>query len=76
MALILLSANFDMTGDDEITLRGFLALHEMTAIDEEGGEEELWQVLQGLGYNRQLQLNQVSPVLSPILAAINVQFPF
>ena len=51
--------NFDVTSDEEITLDGFLQLHEMTAADEEGGEEELWQVLRALGYDKQLQLNQV-----------------
>ena len=53
--------NFEMTGEgkDEITLEGFLALHVMTAEDEEGGEEELWEVLSTLGYSRQLQLDQV-----------------
>ena len=50
-----------MTGEgkDEITLEGFLGLHVMTAEDEEGGEEELWEVLSTLGYSRQLQLDQV-----------------
>ena len=53
------AANFDVTSDEEITLDGFLALHEMTAADEEDGEEELWQVMKALGYDRQLQLSQV-----------------
>lgn len=53
------AANFDVTSDKEITLAGFLALHEMTACDEDG-EEELWQVMKALGYNKQLQLSQVS----------------
>ena len=52
--------NFEMTGDDEITLKGFLALHVMTAEDEEGGEGEVWEVLNTMGYNKQLQLDQVS----------------
>ena len=54
-----LTANFDVTTEKEITLKGFLALHEMTASDE-GGEEELWQVVKALGYNGQLQLHQVT----------------
>ena len=53
-------ANFDVTNDEEITLKGFIALHEMTAADEEGGEEEIWQVMKALGYNKQLQLSQAS----------------
>lgn len=53
-------ANFNVTKEEEITLEGFLALHEMTGADEEGGEEEVWQVLMTLGYNNQLQLITVS----------------
>lgn len=52
------AANFDVTDDEEITVKGFLQLHEMSAADEEGGEEEVWQVLKALGYNKQLQLYQ------------------
>ncbi len=42
-------------------MKGFLDLHVMTAEDEEGGEEEVWDVLSSLGYSRQLQLDQVLP---------------
>jgi hypothetical protein len=52
--------NFDLTGDDEITLKGFLDLHVMTAEDEEGGEGEVWDILNTMGYNKQLHLDQVS----------------
>lgn len=52
-------ANFDVTDEEEITLKGFLALHEMAAADEEGGEEELRQVVGGMGYDKQLRLSQV-----------------
>ncbi len=52
-------ANFDVTDEEEITLKGFLTLHEMAAEDKEGGEEELWHVARGLGYDTRLQLNQV-----------------
>lgn len=41
-------------------LKGFVALHEMTAADADGGEEEVWQVIKALGYDKQLQLNQAS----------------
>ena len=51
-------ANFDVT-DEEITLKGFIGLHEMAAADEEGGEEELRQVISGMGYDKQLRLSQV-----------------
>ena len=53
-------ANFAMTEEDEITEAGFLGLHEMAGRDEEGGEGELWQCLQAMGYNKQLQLRQVN----------------
>ena len=51
--------NFELTGNDEITLKGFLDLHVMTAEDEEGGEAEIWDILDTMGYNKQLQLDQV-----------------
>ena len=54
------SDNFELTGDDEITLKGFLDLHVMTAEDEEGGEGEIWDILNTMGYNKQLQLDQVT----------------
>lgn len=41
-------------------MKGFVALHEMTAADADGGEEEVWQVIKALGYDKQLQLNQAS----------------
>ena len=62
-----------MTDEEEITLDGFLALHRMAAGDEEGGEEELWEVMRGLGYDRQLQLNQVhSNIRSMVLVLVNI----
>ena len=51
--------NFEMTDDDEITLKGFLDLHVMTAEDEEGGEGEIWEILDAMGYSKQLRLDQV-----------------
>lgn len=51
--------NFELTGEDELTLGGFLELHVMTGQDEEGGEGELREVLQSLGYSDQLQLDLV-----------------
>ena len=56
-----------MTSDDELTLQGFLDLHVMTVRDEEGGEMEVWEVLSSLGYNKQLQLDQVSSPVLPLL---------
>ena len=49
-----------MNEDEEVTLKGFLDLHAMTANDEEGGEAELWDVLQSMGYSKQLKLVTVS----------------
>ena len=59
--------NFELTEEDELTLKGFIDLHIMTAEDPEGGERELWVVMAALGYNHQLQLNQVSMLLVPTL---------
>ena len=53
--------NFEMTEEDELTLKGFIDLHIMTAEDPEGGEAELWVVMTALGYSHQLQLAQVWP---------------
>ena len=52
--------NFDHSEDRELTLKGFLDLHEITANDEEGGEAELWTIMEAMGYNRQLKLNKVT----------------
>ena len=49
-----------MNENEEVTLKGFLDLHAMTAGDEEGGEAELWDVLQSMGYSKQLKLNMVN----------------
>ena len=51
--------NFNHNDDGEITLQGFLDLHELTANDQDGGEPELWNILHSMGYNRRLQLTQV-----------------
>lgn len=61
MCVCVSTDNFELTPDDEVTLKGFLDLHVMTAEDEEGGEEEVSDVLSSLGYNKQLQLDQVLP---------------
>ena len=31
----------------------------MTANDEDGGEQELWSIMEAMGYNRQLKLTKV-----------------
>ena len=52
--------NFDQNSDDEITLKGFLDLHLMTAQDTSGGKEtELLNILQTMGYNNELKLDEV-----------------
>lgn len=66
-----------MTSDDELTLQGFLDLHVMTVCDEEGGEGEVWEVLSSLGYNRQLQLDQVSsPVKTGVREGLGMRLGF
>ena len=45
--------------DDMITLKGFLELHEMALEDDEGGEEEVRDTLQSMGYNAALTLTKV-----------------
>ena len=53
--------NFDQNSDDEITLKGFLDLHLMTAQDTSGGKEtELLNILQAMGYNNELTLDEVA----------------
>ena len=61
-----------MNEDEEVTLKGFLDLHAMTANDEEGGEDELWDVLQSMGYNKQLKLVMVSYCMPRICLMIHV----
>ena len=52
--------NFDQNSDDEITLKGFLDLHLMTAQDTSGGKEiELLNILQAMGYSNELILDEV-----------------
>ena len=52
--------NFDQNLDDEITIKGFLDLHLMTAQDTSGGKEaELLIILQSMGYNNRLILDEV-----------------
>ena len=51
---------FEMTSDEELTLKGFYSLHEMTANDSEGGVEELCDVLTAMGYDPTLKLRYVS----------------
>ena len=49
----------------------------MTVCDEEGGEEEVWEVLSSLGYNRQLQLDQVSfPVKTGVREGLGMRLSF
>ncbi|XP_065906112.1 EF-hand calcium-binding domain-containing protein 7-like isoform X2 [Dysidea avara] len=57
-----IQVNFDQNSDDEITVKGFLDLHLMTAQDTSGGKEaELLIILQSMGYNNQLILDEACP---------------
>ena len=62
---VFFAENFEVNEDEEVTLKGFLDLHAMTANDEEGGEDELWDVLQSMGYNKQLKLVMVISYYMP-----------
>ena len=54
--------NFEMK-DDEITLKGFLDLNMMEAQDSDGDPNDLWVTLESMGYNKALELDQVSTTL-------------
>ena len=57
------SENFEME-KGQITLAGFLKLHEMALEDTEGGEEEIRDTLSSMGYNSALQLVKVNSKFS------------
>ena len=50
--------NFDHNEDGKLTLKGFLDLHEMTANDEEGGEAELWTIMEAMGLQQAAETKQ------------------
>ena len=52
--------NFDMNENQEIVLKGFLDLNLMEAKDADGDPNDLWVTLESMGYNRGLELDQVS----------------
>lgn len=52
--------NFDVE-DGELTLSGFLALHQLEAEDNGGDSEDLWVSLEAMGYNRLGRQDQAAP---------------
>lgn len=52
--------NFDVE-DDELTLEGFLALHQLEAEDNGGEADDLWMSLEAMGYNRLGVQDQAAP---------------
>ncbi|CAL4084002.1 unnamed protein product [Meganyctiphanes norvegica] len=52
--------NFDVE-DDELTLAGFLALHQLEAEDNGGEADDLWMSLEAMGYNRLGAQDQAAP---------------
>lgn len=58
----------------EITKDGFLSLNVMEAEDNDGDTEDLWITLNSMGYNKALQLDEVSlPELAnlPVIVDFN-----
>jgi Ca2+-binding EF-hand superfamily protein len=54
--------NFEINDNSELTVKGFISLHEYTAgNDHGGGEGEIWKSLKSVGYNHQLQLVKACP---------------
>ncbi|KAL8621693.1 hypothetical protein ACOMHN_024664 [Nucella lapillus] len=52
----------------EITKRGFIALNEMEAKDNDGDTEDLWITLNNMGFNRALQMDEACPFLLNVYA--------
>lgn len=52
--------NFEVTQQNKLTKKGFYDLHKETVKDEQGGVSELWDTLQAMGYNKALQLDEVT----------------
>lgn len=52
--------NVQMEGD-ELTLEGFLELHQMEADDSDGDTEDLWITLATMGYSKSLELDEACP---------------
>lgn len=62
MALIIvvwLAENFDMR-KNQLTQQGFMELNLMEATEKDGDPADLWVTLEAMGYNRMLELVEVS----------------
>ena len=54
--------NFDVK-DGELTLSGFVGLHQLEAEDNGGDSQDLWVSLEAMGYNHSGEQDQASPFL-------------
>ena len=48
--------------NDELTLKGFLDLNQLEAEDSGNDTEDLWANLTGMGFNKALQMDEVSHI--------------
>ncbi|XP_045116894.1 EF-hand calcium-binding domain-containing protein 7-like [Portunus trituberculatus] len=62
-------ANFDVQ-DGELTLNGFLALHQLEAEDNGGDSEDLWVSLDAMGYNRAGRQDQAAPFTLSVFSQV------
>ena len=54
-----LAENFDMR-KNQLTKQGFMELNLMEATEKDGDPADLWVTLEAMGYNRMLELVEVS----------------
>lgn len=62
-------SNFDVEAD-ELTLSGFLALHQLEAEDNGGDTDDLWVSLEAMGYNRMGQQDQAAPFVLSVFSQV------
>jgi hypothetical protein len=55
---MLLQNNFVLE-NDQLTKKVFIDLHQMEANDSSGNTDDMWLSLNNIGYNNQIELNQV-----------------
>lgn len=66
MSCLWILENVDMK-DDELTKKGFIELNQMEADDNQGDVEDLWVTLNFMGYNKMLEMDEVSASLYKII---------
>ncbi|KAK4294144.1 hypothetical protein Pmani_033212 [Petrolisthes manimaculis] len=62
-------SNFEVQ-DGELTLGGFLALHQLEAEDNGGDSDDLWVSLEAMGYNRIGRQDQAAPFTISVLSQV------